>query len=54
MNATDFLNGIHNEVTLHDDEAYELAQSLWLEVESTEKCREDGLFSFIEYLELSN
>ena len=54
VNATVFLNGIYNEVTLDDDKAYELAQSLWLEVESTTKCREDGLFCFIEYLELIN
>ena len=41
VNANDFLNGIHNEATLDDDNAYELAQSLWLEVDHTPKCRED-------------
>ena len=52
MNATHFLDGIHNRVTLDDDKAYELTQSLWLEVESTTKCRDDGMLSFIEYLKL--
>ena len=35
VNATDFLNGLHNEVTLDNDEAYESVQYLWLQVEST-------------------
>ena len=32
VNSSDILNGIDNEVSLDDNEAYELAQSLWLEV----------------------
>jgi hypothetical protein len=52
VNASDMLNGIDNEVSLDDDEASELVQSLWLEIASTTTNREDGLFSFIEYLYL--
>ncbi len=33
--TNDFLNGISNEAALDDDDAYELAQSLCLKVEST-------------------
>ena len=51
VNASDMLNGIEDEVSLDDDEAYEFAQSLWLEVVSTTDSKE-GLFSFIEYLDL--
>ena len=32
VNASDLLDRIENEVDIDDDEAYELAQSLWLEV----------------------
>ena len=51
VNAIDFLNGTHNEVTLDDDEAYEFAHFLWLEVVGTTN-KDEGLFSFIEYLNL--
>ena len=50
VNASDMLNGIEDEVSLDDDEAYEFAQSLWLEVVSTTDSKE-GLFSFMEYLD---
>ena len=51
-NANDLLDGIDNAPTLDDDEAYALAQSLWLEVMSTMNDEEDRIFSFIDYLEL--
>ena len=51
-NANDLLDGIDNAPTLDDDEAYALAQSLWLEVMSTMNDEEDMIFSFIDYLEL--
>ena len=51
-NANDLLDGIDNTPTLNDDEAYDLAQSLWLEVMNTTKNCEDVIFSFIDYLEL--
>jgi len=54
VNSDDLLKGIDNERTLDDDEAYELAQSLWMEIASTVNAgsTEDMIFSFIEYLEL--
>ena len=52
VNANDLLEGIDNAPTLDDDETYELAQSLWLEVMSTMNDSEDMIFSFIDYLEL--
>ena len=52
MNATDLLKGINNDMMFDDDEVYELVQSLWSEVESTIRSREDGLFIFFEYLVL--
>jgi len=52
VNANNMLNGIENDVTIDDDEAYELAQSLWLEVTSTVSNKEEAIFSFINYLEL--
>ena len=51
VNASDMLNGIDNEVFLDDDETYEFAQSLWLEIVGTTN-KDEGLFSFIEYLNL--
>ena len=51
-NANDMLKGIENTSSLDDDEAYELAQSLWLEMAASANDREDAIFSFIEYLEL--
>ncbi len=51
MNSDHLLNGIDNEFTVNDNEAYELAQSLWIEVmSSVEEKTEDAIFSFIEYL----
>jgi len=38
-------------ISLDDDETYEFAQSLWLEVVGTTN-KDEGLFSFIEYLNL--
>ncbi|KAL7532704.1 hypothetical protein ACHAWF_004217 [Thalassiosira exigua] len=46
------LGGIDDIPDLNDDEAYSLAQSLWLEIEETETNREESLFSFVEYLKL--
>ena len=44
----DMLDGIENDVSLDDDEAYELAQLLWLEVTSTVSNKEGATFSFID------
>lgn len=55
VNASDMLNdinGIDNQVSLNDDEVYELVQAHWLGVASTTTNREDGLFSLLEYLDL--
>ncbi len=52
VNAGHLLDGIENEIDIDDDEAYELAQSLWLEVSGSSVSKEGELFSFIEYLEL--
>ena len=51
VNASDLLSGIDNEVSLDDDEAVEMAQSLWAEVMS-DVDKDEVLFSFIDYLEL--
>ncbi|KAL7525688.1 hypothetical protein ACHAXR_001115, partial [Thalassiosira sp. AJA248-18] len=51
-NACDLLDGIDNSPTLDDDEAYDLAQSLWLEVVNTTSNPEEAILSFIDYLEL--
>lgn len=51
-NASGMLDGIDNEVTLNDDEAYTLAHNLWLEVADDIKNRGESIFSFIDYLEL--
>jgi len=52
VNAGHLLDGIENEIDIDDDEAYELAQSLWLEVTGSSVSKDKELFSFIEYLEL--
>ena len=52
VNANDILNGIDNDVTLYDEKAYELAQSLWLEVMSSVWNKEEVISSSIKYLEL--
>ena len=51
VNAGNLLDGIENEIDIDDDEAYEFAQSLWLEVVSTMDSKE-GLFSFIKHRDL--
>lgn len=51
VNASDMLQGIDNE-ELNDDEAYQLGQSLWLELVNTTDTKEEAMMSFIEYLEL--
>ena len=50
-NANDMLKGIENISSIDDDEAYELAQILWLETAASTNDSEDQIFSFIEYLE---
>ena len=53
VNASDLLCGIDDMPTLDDDEAYELAQSAWQELQLTDStCNADSLFSFVGYLEL--
>ncbi|KAK1748651.1 hypothetical protein QTG54_000590 [Skeletonema marinoi] len=51
VNASDLLSGIDDEVSLNDDEAVEMAQSLWAEV-MNDVDKDEVLFSFIDYLEL--
>jgi len=50
-NANDMLKGIENISSIDDDEAYELAQILWLETAASTNDGEDQIFSFVEYLE---
>lgn len=50
-NASDLLDGIEDSPTLDDDEAYDLAQSLWLEAMKTTSNKEEAILSFIDYLE---
>ena len=52
VHAGHLLDGIENEIDIDDDEAYELAQLLWLEVTGSSVSKDEELFSFIEYLEL--
>jgi hypothetical protein len=52
VNAGNLLYGIENEIDIDDDEAYELAQLLWLEVTGSSVSKDEELFSFLEYLEL--
>lgn len=52
-NSSDLLRGIEDMPTLDDDEAYELAQSAWRELESTDTNNNaDSILSFTEYLEV--
>ncbi len=52
-NGQDFLNGIENNVSIDDDEALELAQSLWMDVMlSGERGSDDEFMTFIEYMAL--
>ena len=51
VNCDDLLKGVDNE-ELDDDEAYQLAHTLWLEVLNTTDTKEEAIMSFIEYLEL--
>lgn len=51
VNCDDLLKGIDNE-ELDDDEAYELAQTAWLDVVNTTDSKEEDIFSFIQFLEL--
>ena len=52
VNASDFLSGIDNETSIDDDEAYELAQSAWAEVNDAVENKDEALFSFIDFLKL--
>ena len=52
VNASDLLGGVENEVDIDDDEAYELAQALWLEVTGMSVSKDDELFSFIAYFRI--
>ncbi len=51
VNCDDLLNGIDNE-ELDDDDAYQLAHTVWLDLLSTTDTKEEAIFSFIEYLNL--
>ncbi|KAL7544230.1 hypothetical protein ACHAWF_016691 [Thalassiosira exigua] len=50
--SSEVLGGIDDQPDIDDDEAYELAQQLWLEVESSNMDKEASILSFIEYLDL--
>ncbi|KAL7547361.1 hypothetical protein ACHAWF_011956 [Thalassiosira exigua] len=52
VNSSDLLGGIDDNPHVDDDEAHELSQQLWLEVESSSTDREQSILSFIEYLKL--
>ena len=52
VNSSDFLHGIDND-SLNDDEAYELAQSAWLEIVDTMNHNKDeAVFAYTDYLAL--
>ena len=51
VNCNDLLNGIDDE-ELDDDDAYQLAHTVWLDLLSTTNTKEEAIFSFIEYLNL--
>ncbi|KAL7533759.1 hypothetical protein ACHAXR_009974 [Thalassiosira sp. AJA248-18] len=48
----DLMQGIDNLSSVTDDDAYDLASSMWLEISSSKTYTEESLFSFIEYLDL--
>ncbi|KAL7525422.1 hypothetical protein ACHAWF_002523, partial [Thalassiosira exigua] len=52
VTSSEVLGGIDDQPDIDDDEAYELAQQLWLEVESSNMDKEASILSFIEYLDL--
>ena len=52
VNEGELLEGIDNLPSINDDEAYNLAQSVWKEISLENKSHEEALFSFTEYLEL--
>ena len=52
INSCDLLNGIDDQCTLDDDDAYELAHQLCEEVVRTSKNDTEAIFSFQEYLAL--
>jgi hypothetical protein len=47
LNSTDLLNRIDYEVTINNDEAYELAQSLWMEMMGTVKRKSEDSIYFL-------
>ena len=51
-NSTGLLAGIDNSVDINDDQAYELARQIWLEVTESIGGGMDAIFSFVDYLEL--
>ena len=51
VNDSDFFSGVDSEVSLDDEDSFELTQSLWAEVMSDIE-KAEVLFSFIDYLEL--
>ncbi len=53
INGKETLDGIKNNVTINDDEALELAQSIWMDVmSSSRRGSDDEFMTFIEYMAL--
>ncbi len=50
LNSTDLLNRIDYEVTINNDEAYELAQSLWMEMMGTVKRKSEDSIYFLYWI----
>ena len=51
-NSSGLLTGIDNSVDIDDDQAYELARQIWLEVTESIGGGIDAIFSFVDYLKL--
>ena len=52
LGSTELLQGLDHQPDLNDDEAYDLAKTVWMEVSATTKTKEEALFSFVQYLDL--
>ena len=49
---TDLIQGIDNMTSINDDEAYEIAKEVWLDLVDANIDEEQSFFSFVEYLDL--
>jgi len=52
VNDSELLFGIDDEVMFGDDEAFDLARSIYDEVLASKRSDDDAIFAFIEYLDL--